>query len=74
MPEWFLDAWVVFLMQNVPLEAAHLFYPQPSWDGYLPLFSPKKQLPRHTNVFCFFRGCAANFLALLNLLKGKSRP
>jgi hypothetical protein len=28
-------------MEIVPLEAAHLFDPQLSWDGYLMLFNPK---------------------------------
>jgi hypothetical protein len=36
-----LNIWGVFLMEIVPLEAARLYDPQLSWDGYLMLFSPK---------------------------------
>jgi hypothetical protein len=42
------DIWAVFLMQNVPLDAAYLFDLHADILGWLlDAVQPKKQLPRH---------------------------
>jgi hypothetical protein len=35
-----------------------LIFTQPSWEGYLLMFSPKHQLPRHTYNIVIFKKCA----------------